>query len=119
MPSIHKQKKTLENMIVEPDNLNNGWINVKVRLPELNEPLIGYNDKNIKQILIENYEANVLGYNVELGIFKARLTKMGWCEVSSISTSVVKPLYWIPLPEPPIVVNESSAEDNYFDEEFK
>lgn len=79
-----------------------GWVSCKDRLPELNEPLIGYNDEGEKVVYRENCEATVLGWNEEDGIFKARLTKMGWSEISSIShNGTVKPLYWMPLPQPP------------------
>ena len=78
------------------------WISVKDRLPELNEPLIGYNDENEKVILIENYKATVLAFDEKIGIFKAQYNSRGWSEIAShFQNGIVKPLYWMPLPEPP------------------
>lgn len=77
------------------------WISVKDRLPERTEPLIGYNDENVREVMIANFEATVLAYHPEIGICKARLQKFGWSEVSSISVRSFEPTHWMPLPEPP------------------
>jgi hypothetical protein len=78
-------------------------IPVKERLPELTEPLIGYDEgDNTPHVLIENYKATVMGYNKEQGFFKAVLTKQGWAEVASISVnSTIKPTHWQPWPDAP------------------
>ena len=79
-----------------------GWISVDTP-PELTEPLIGYNDEGEREVFIENWQANVLGWNQEVGVFTARLTKGGWAAVSknSINTTIV-PTHWKPQPQPPI-----------------
>lgn len=78
------------------------WISVDERLPELTEPLMGYNDDDVLEVMLENYQIHVLGYDPEIGWFKAQLTKRGWREVSSISTRAsVKPTHWAPAPQPP------------------
>lgn len=79
-----------------------GWISVEDRLPELTEPLIGYNDDNIQEVFIENYEVTVLAYEPTLGVFKARRNDRGWYEISSISSKGVNPTHWKYLPKPPI-----------------
>lgn len=74
------------------------WVNVEDKLPELSEPLMGYNDDNVREVIIPNFKATVLGYNNEIGVFKAHYTKNGWSEISSISSSgIQKPTHWTPL----------------------
>jgi hypothetical protein len=77
------------------------WISVETP-PELTEPLMGYNDDNEREVIIENYQATVLGYNPEIGTFKARYVKRGWAEISSVSVnSTITPTHWMTLPTPP------------------
>lgn len=79
-----------------------GWVSVEDRLPELNEPLMGYNDDDVLEVIIENYMATVLAYDENKGIIKAELTKRGWAEISSNSHStIVKITHWQPLPPLP------------------
>lgn len=81
----------------------NNWIRIEDGLPEINEPLMGYNDENIREVFIENHQATVLAYDPKLGVFKARLYKGNrWSEISSISVNgIVNVTHWMPLPPPP------------------
>lgn len=78
------------------------WISVKERLPERNEPLIGYNDDDVQEVMMDNFEATVLAYSKDRGCFKAKLHSWGWSEVAKNSIdSTVEVTHWMPLPSPP------------------
>jgi hypothetical protein len=82
----------------------NIWVDVLDRLPELTEPLMGYDDNNERIVIIPNFRATVLAWNEILGIYKAEFVKHGWSEISSISSQGTKdaiPSHWMPLPTPP------------------
>lgn len=95
-----------------------GWISVEDVLPELNEPLMGYEDDGItRRVMIENFKATVLAFDPEIGIFKAELNKRGWSEIGkSYTNGTVKPTHWMPLPAPPGASSPSSSkgEDKVF-----
>lgn len=83
--------------------LENDWVSVDDRLPELTEPLMWYNDDNILEVGIENYKATVLAFHPQAGIYKAVLTKAtGWSEISTVSNRALLPTHWRPLPATPI-----------------
>lgn len=81
------------------------WVSVDERLPELTEPLTWWDDEtNQRDVIIPNHHAIVLAYNLELGVYKAKLEGKMWSEISSrsiVSTKETIPTHWKPLPQPP------------------
>lgn len=80
------------------------WISIKERLPEFTERLSMWNSQLGKQEEFgDKCKATVLGYNGELGVFKAEYNRTtGWSEIASrqIRGGVV-PTYWMPVPDCP------------------
>lgn len=92
------------------DNTKNihsiSWNITENILPALNLPAIWFNDDTGKrEVYKENDHAIVLGYNEELGIFKAKLDAYGrWSEISSSSsngTGKAIPTHWMNMPRTP------------------
>ena len=93
--------KSLEAMQEYADQLIPKWISVEERLPELTESFWGYNDDNVLEEMIPNFQIVVLAYHPDIGIYKAKRNKMGWTEISSVSSRGITPTHWVPLPNAP------------------
>lgn len=78
----------------------NRWIDVTEQLPEMNEPILWYNDAN-ERVPSGLFEANVWAYDPEKGRIKAKYDNCGWREVSSNSISGCRPTHWLPMAPPP------------------
>lgn len=79
-----------------------GWVSVEEGLPYLVDDLIGVDDDGNFFTVIEKHSATVLAFEKRRGVFKARLTKNGWAEVSTTSIDTTcKPTHWQPLPPAP------------------
>ena len=78
------------------------WINVNEELPEITEPLMGYDDENIRIVIVENHHVTVMAHSLSLGVIKAEFDKRGWTEVSSLSSKKITDVtHWQPLPQKP------------------